>query len=114
VDTTTSFVQWTNIENFSNKFAVEPNPEKREVLRGLLLEEENKYGHRAKHLDLANSRISEGQRRVAKQRELISTLAARGHDTGKAEQLLHNLVTLLDLFREFRAVVVRGLERNEL
>jgi hypothetical protein len=61
------------------------------------------------HLDRAERDVASAHRRVARQRELISTLRASGHDTGLAEALLRAFIQSSAAMEDHRRIILEEL-----
>jgi hypothetical protein len=68
-----------------------------------------------RRLELSNTHVAEGVRRVERQAALISGLERDGHDTVQAKELLEQLKTTLALQIEHRDRILRELgQRNRI
>jgi uncharacterized alpha-E superfamily protein len=57
------------------------------------------------HLRQANWHIAEAERRIEKQRAVIERLAADGHDTASANELLNTMLRSLETMRRHRRTI---------
>jgi hypothetical protein len=64
------------------------------------------------HLELANTHVAEGHRRVDAQIALVARLGRDGHDTFQARMLLQQFRTSLALQVEARDQIVRRLGQS--
>jgi hypothetical protein len=62
-----------------------------------------------RHLEKAESDIAEAHDRIAKQRALVATMRADGHDTQIAEQLLETMLHSARAMEEHRIVILELL-----
>ena len=102
------FVCEQNITNFADKLVSELDPSQRATLRKLLVEEEDRAGHRAERLDLANRRIASSRELIAGQQRLITLFEVNGRDTTVAELLLTQMKEVLALFESYRDELLRA------
>lgn len=112
MDSTRKFAQEENIRNFSERLCAELLPEKRDLLRRLLVEEEDLFGYYSWHSDLVQRHIRECSARVQAQKALIARMQTNNQDTTIANQLLENSVIALEAFRDFSRKVVSALRQN--
>jgi hypothetical protein len=61
------------------------------------------------HLDRAERDVASAHRLVARQRELISTLRANGHDTALAEALLRAFLQGSEAMEDHRRIILEEL-----
>ena len=61
---------------------------------------------RHRHLVEVNEHIADGEKRVARQQELIDRLSQNGHDTSKAEILLDVLRDSLETRYQYREAIL--------
>lgn len=103
------FVQSSNMSRFASRLEIEQDEKQRDLIRRLLLEEEQRYGLRAEQLDMADERIGRAKQLIRRQQELIVRFAASGQDTSEADKLLNRLGDLLALFEHYRLQVLEAL-----
>lgn len=101
--------QRSNIDHFAEQLRSERSPNRRAVLRNLLLYELNRYGCSAVQLDMIDSRLADNERLIARQRGIIERLRADTGDATEAESFLLNLMSVRTIFEEFRARVLKAL-----
>jgi len=85
----------------SEKLCDEVVPEKQDVLRRRLVEEENRFGFFSWQFDLAQRHIADFNTLVGKQRALIARMQADGADATLENKWLKNLLVARDLFVAF-------------
>jgi hypothetical protein len=110
----TLFIQRSNIANFIRRLENEVQLDRRALLHHLLLEKENRYGYHVKQLEIAVAHIDDGERRVARQRDLINGLRAACQDTTVVEQLLSSLQQTQTLFLDYRSRLTKDLEPRRI
>jgi hypothetical protein len=108
-DNTAQFVFDLNLSRFVDKLRLEHDPDMRETVKRLLIEEENKFGRKRELLIWLERHIGEGRCRIASQNALITKLRANGDDLGLAETVLSNLVETQSLFEQYRYERSRSL-----
>jgi len=106
------FIQSENLSRMSEQFSQTTNPETRETLRRLLLEEEDRYGYYSEQLDFACQRLSDAKRRANRQKSLIKEMKSNGDDTQEAEKLLYNIQEVSKLFLSFHNRILQSLMRT--
>jgi hypothetical protein len=108
------FVQDRNIATFIELLHVENDPTRRQTLKNLLINEENKFGSHSEKLDKVERGIAACQGHILGQHKIIDRLTANGSNCSAAERVLANLLDLLDIFRAERQSVLGALGRTEL
>ncbi len=98
------FVVKENIIRFRAQLNGETDPAVRAALHKLLVEEEHKLGINLEHLADIDREISEGRKRIARQRAMVERLDGDGRDAGPAKALLGS-------FMETQAMYVRHRQR---
>jgi hypothetical protein len=106
------FVGDSNIANFVDRLATERDSAKRETLKRLLLEEENRFGATDERLSMAERHLTNGQALIVRQVNLIAKLDGNGRDTGEARRTLQNFEIVQSLFLHFRAQIYEEVERR--
>ncbi len=99
-----------NIEKFTDQLSTEADPGRRTVLMQLLVEEEDKLGNGLEQLNLSEAFIARGQGLIARQEALIERLENCGRDTRSANDMLNTLVTVQNLFKDYRHVLLSTLK----
>jgi len=103
-------VQTQNIRMFSEELCDEVVPEKRNRLKRLLIEEENRFGFFSWQFDLAQRHIADFNTLVEKQRVLIAQMKTEGADITLASKSLENLLVAEDLFVDFALRIARRIQ----
>ncbi len=106
-----TFACTRNIANFIDQLGTEADPARRTVLMQLLVEEEDKLGIGLEQLDLSEAFIAKGQGLIARQEALIERLENCGRDSRSANDVLNTLVTVQNLFKGYRHVLLSTLKR---
>jgi hypothetical protein len=110
---TCQFVSDLNVARFLERLRSERDPTIRASLQRLLLEEEDKFGHRAERLSNVQHHICDAGRRIALQKALVAKLKANGKEVRLAESTLSNLVEIQTIFERYRQVVLDTINRNK-
>ena len=82
-----------NILCFSDQLRYETIPARQQVLKRLLIEEENLFGATEDRLRMVERKIADGAEVIARQRRLIAEIKNDGGDPGRAEQMLLTIET---------------------
>ena len=106
----TTFTPKENISDIADQLRAEKNPQERCALKSLLRQEEDRYGYYSEQLEIAHRHILDGRSRIIRQEGIIADLRGNGSDTRKAEEVLHNLEELYEMFLVFYARIVREVE----
>jgi len=114
MDPTERFVAEANIARFSNMLYGETDPEVRDRLQELLVTEENRFASRSLRLEMADRCIAEASTRVDRQMRKIAELHDAGNDAVHLRRTLANSISVLEVFKAFRAMVSENLDRAEL
>ena len=114
MDELVKFVTEQNINKFTDQLYNETDPQKQEVLRNLLLEEENRFGFYSSQLETTQRHLFEVNSRINRQKQLITKMETNGHDIGQANQLLSLLVEIRTLFDELYVSILNKIDRNAL
>jgi hypothetical protein len=114
MDEVVRFVTEQNINRFTDQLYNETDPQKQEVLRNLLLEEENRFGFYSGQLEITQRHLFEVNSRINRQKQLITKMETNGHDIGQANQFLFLLVEMRTLFDELHASILDRINRNAL
>jgi hypothetical protein len=114
MDAMEKFVNGENVARFAERLYNEPSMATQQVLKRLLLEEENRFGLRSNHLELVQRHINEGAIRIDRQKRLIAEMEAAGHDVGTAHRTLTNFVSIQELFEQFRTAILAVLDRSAI
>jgi len=92
----------------------ETDPAKRARLRQLLVDEENRFAWRSLRLEMAERYIAEASARIAEQTNKILELHSGGNDTDEMYRALANSISVLEVFKAFRASLSDSLDRSKL
>ena len=106
-----TFACTRNIENFTDQLSTEADPARRTVLMKLLVEEQDRLGIGLEQLDLCEAFIAKGQGLIARQVALIERLENCGRDSRSANDVLNTLVTVHNLFKDYRHLLLCELKR---
>ena len=106
-------VQTQNIRMFSEELCDEVVPKRRNRLKRLLIEEENRFGFFSWQFDLAQRHIADFNTLVGKQSALIARMKAEGADITLASKSLKNLLVARDLFVDFALRIGRKIKLSE-
>jgi hypothetical protein len=101
-----------NISCFSDQLRYETIPANQELLKRLLIEEENRFGATDDRLRMVERKLADGAEILARQRRLIAEIQTNGGDSGRAEQVLVTSETIQHLFEGFRARIHDERERQ--
>jgi len=97
-----------NISCFANQLRWETNPVRRERLKRLLIEEENRFGAMESRLAIVERNLRDGAEIVGRQKRLIAEVRGQGGDTGSLESTLRIMEMIQDLFESFGAALREG------
>ena len=101
-----------NISCFADQLRWETAPDRQEILKRLLIEEENRLGATGERLRMVERKLKAGAELIAGQRRLIAEVKNRGGDTQTAECALETYEMIQDLFEQFRAAIHDAKERR--
>jgi hypothetical protein len=106
------FVQRSNFKICSRRLEEEEDDESRAMVRDLLLREQQRYGFHAEQLGIAEEQIREARERIIIQTNLINQMSANGGDTTASRRTLDHLIEALQLFEQFRLLVLASIDRS--
>jgi hypothetical protein len=107
------FVVRENIKHFRDRLWSESNPKTRSRLHQLLLAEENKLAADLELLTEIERHITEGHRRIDRQRTLVASMERDGHDgLETARALLDGLIQSQLLHSEYRNRILITIAQN--
>ncbi len=106
------FVSDGNISCFADQLRYETVPARQEMLKRLLIEEENLFGATQDRLRMVERKITDGAEVIARQRRLIAEIKNNGGDPSGAERMLRTIETIQNLFEGFRALIHDERERR--
>lgn len=105
------FVHRRNIERYADRLEADVDPTQRSVFMRLMIEEEDRFGHRVEALDLANRRLASARELITRQQVLVDRLAQAGEDTGQENLLLAQLLDLYAVFEAYRDEILDALQK---
>jgi hypothetical protein len=108
------FVSGSNISRFVDQLRIETNHARRQMLRRLLIEEENRFGVMEERLAMIERHISDGAACIARQTEIVARLKRDGDECATAEGALETSKMIQALFEGFRATHCKLSERVQL
>jgi hypothetical protein len=108
MDAVERFVIDGNISRFVGMLRDETNPARQDMLRRLLIAEEDRFGLRCDCLQAAERHLMEG----AATKRLLAHREGNGGDVGAAERALQRYVWIQDAFHSLRVAVQQQLERR--
>ena len=114
MDGALKFAHEQNLSRFVDLLRLETDAARRDVLRRLLIEEEDRFGVNSARLDAIDVYLAEGAARIEQQAVRIVALANQGGDTQEALRLLHNLEDIQATLGDCRKVIVDNLDRSRL
>ena len=92
----------------------ELNQTKRDTVKALLVEEENKFGNYSEKLQRVERYIADCQGHIVAQHKVVDRLRSNDGDCGVSERVLANLTELWDIFRAYRPILLDGLDRAQI
>ena len=101
-----------NISCFADQLRWETNPVRRERLKRLLIEEENRFGAMESRLAMVERNLRDGAELVVRQKRLIAEARGKGDDTGSLESTLRTMEMIQDLFERFGAHIAARERRR--
>src|SRR5579871_4404113 len=113
MDAVGRFVSDSNINRFVDQLRAERHPARQDMLRRLLVEEEDRFAATEERLALVERHISEGAARIARQIEIVAKCKRDGAESATAEGVLQTSRMIQALFEKFRAVVCEARERRQ-
>jgi hypothetical protein len=106
-----------NVRRYVVQLEDEPNVKTRDILRRLLIAEEDRYGTQHERLERANTLISEGEDRISRMTSELQRLCDQGGDAARVregERVLANTRNIIAITQEYRRALLDGLERSGL
>ncbi len=110
---TARFAHDQNVSRFVDRLRHEADGGRREVLRQLLIEEEERLGALYARLGAVDMQLADCAARIAQQRARIAELTQLSADTDEATRLLRNLEDIQTIFCGRRTVILDGLRHRE-
>jgi hypothetical protein len=106
------FVSEANIARFVDQLRIETNPARRDMLRRLLIEEEDRFGVTEERLEMVDRHIMDGAACIARQAEVVAKRKRDGVECANVERALQTSKMIQALFEDFRIAVCEG-ERSQ-
>jgi hypothetical protein len=106
------FVARQNIDRFVGLLDIEVDDGKRATLRGLLIEQEDRFGRRQERLQHTLLTICSIEARVERQRAIVKSAADAPAQLSLAEQRLSNMLDTLSLLRAYRQHLAEASYRD--
>jgi hypothetical protein len=103
-----------NLTLFAGQFVGEADIARRNQLKTLLIEEEDKIGRRTEKLEQVLHRMGECSARIANLETLLDRSRSNGYEVGPTEQVLRNMRELHRVYDDYRQSIVDGLNRASL
>ena len=103
------FISDGNILLFVDQLRWETSPAHQEALKRLLVRAENRFGAGQERLLLAERILADGEKLIARQKQLIAGMKSNGVHTDSAERALRTFQAIQFLFEDFRADVAANL-----
>jgi hypothetical protein len=105
-----------NVKHYRNRLWSERDPAARSRVQKLLVAEENKLGRLGENLKLLTDidrHITEGNRRIERQRAVVATMKRDGHnDLQSAQALLDGMIEGQLLHLKYREQVLIAIKQN--
>ena len=108
------FISDENIARFVDQLRIEANPNREEMLKRLLVEEENRFGATEERLGMVERQLSDGAAHIIRQTCIVAKLKCNGGDSAIAERALRASEMIQALFENFRAVICESRELHRL
>ena len=109
-----NFINGSNIARFAGLFVSEADLARREQLKALLIDEENKLGLRTEKLEQISRRMLECDARIANLETILERSRSQGYDVGPTEDVLRNMRELHRLYDDYRQTIADALDRSPL
>jgi hypothetical protein len=108
------FVGEQNISRFVDEFQTANDAHTRQMLKKLLLEEENRFTFNSEQLGRIQQRIKQCKARIDLHERLVHKARIKGHNVTAVERVLHNLIELQEIFWSHHQVVLESVNRSKL
>ena len=109
------FIARENIKHFRDRLSVEIDPDMRSRLHKLLVAEEDKLGADFELLADVERHIADGNRRIKRQRAIVTDMQRDGHDgLVQARVLLESLMDSQLLSKNYRRRILMEITQNGL
>ena len=96
-----------NINTFHCRLLFEEDPQARDILSTLLVEEENRFGRTQEHLLLIKRKIALGKILIEKQKKIVSDFLRVGNDATLAKRTLRNFMETQKLLSDRLEILER-------
>src|SRR5947209_295136 len=103
-----------NISCFAEQLRYETNPARQDLLKRLLIEEEDRFGASEDRLRMVERNLTRGAECIDRQKRLIAEMKSDGGDPGGAERTLGTFEVIQELFERFLAHMHDQRERLRL
>ena len=103
-----------NISRFVERLRRETNPSRQDMLKRLLIAEEDRLGKAQDRLQTVERHLTDGQALIDDQRRLVAETRNNGGDAGPALRLLRTFESIQDLFQTVHAALHEAIERQDL
>ena len=104
------FIVENNVSMFFGRLAIEPQPAQRAVLSRLLVEEEDKFGERASHLDNLDSYIARCDIQIARHKRMLADGSHDEDDLKRVTDTLANMLKFKSLLQGARHTAAQHLD----
>jgi hypothetical protein len=104
------FISEQNISRFADQLRRESNAVRRDTLKRLLIEEEDRFGANVEWLHMIERYIAVWTAEIVRQTGVVSELKSNGDDANDAESILQTYVKIKDLFTSYRARISQTVE----
>ena len=94
-----------NIDQFHSRFLFEEDPDLRDTLLRLLIEEEDKFGSRREKIETINRKLGRGALLIEKQREILLKVETVGGNVAQARKTLALLIDSQKALSRFLSTV---------
>ena len=109
------FIAQANIRHFRDRLWSETDFVTRSRLQQLLLAEEDKLAKDFELLADIERHISDGRRRIEKQRSLVAAMKRDGHSSLRtAQALLNGMADAQQLHMKYRETILIAIDQNRL
>lgn len=106
------FIGDGNISRFVDMLRAESDPVRQDMLRRLLIEEENRFGTAVERLTMAERYLRDGETHISRLARSVHEAKNNGHDYSRAQRTLELSLAIQELFQEFRSTLHNGVEKQ--
>lgn len=107
-----AFVTESNVDLYLSKAYVCRDPQQRDLLLRLLIEEEDRMGSAREHMENGHRRLEDCKERVKRQRELLALLP--NENRAQAEFMLETFERALVLMERHQRLLIDHFQKNRL